>query len=262
MASVAGRCAELLCPYRASLRHVGQRCQGLQRLGTLFSGSLVRQSCYMHDMCLWLFRASWCSFVGIARWSLRVASAADRCAELSPLLRITVPCRPEMSGASAFSLGTLCLVCSRVRAADTHDVCVWLWHASFGAAFRSWHGGHFGWRVLPTAALSCCAPTEHHCAMSARDVRGFSSVFGYFVFLARSCVRAADMHDVCVWLSRASKRSFQELRGGHFEWRVLLTAAPSCRLFTHHCAMSARDVWGFSFLLGYVMFGLFSRQGC
>ena len=143
----------------------------------------------MHDMCLWLFRASWCSSIGIARWSLRVASAADRCAELSPLSRITVPCRPEMSGASAFSLGTLCLVCSRVRAADTHDVCVWLWHASFGAAFRSWHGGHFGWRVLPTAALSCCAPTEHHCAMSARDVRGFSSVFGYFAF----------------WLARASE---------------------------------------------------------
>ena len=142
----------------------------------------------MHDMCLWLFRASWCGSIGIARWSRRVASAADRCAELSPLLRITVPCRPEMSGASAFSLGTLCLVCSRVRAADTHDVCVWLWHASFGAAFRSWHGGHFGWLVLPTATLSC-APTEHHshCTMSARDVRGFS--VGYFVF----------------WLARASK---------------------------------------------------------
>ena len=136
----------------------------------------------MHDMCLWLFRASWCSSIGIARWSLRVASAADRCAELSPLSRITVPCRPEMSGASAFSLGTLCLVCSRVRAAETHDVCVWLWHASSGAAFRSWHGGHFGWRVLLTAALSC-RPYRASLAMSARDVRGFN--VWVLCFLAR-----------------------------------------------------------------------------
>ena len=42
------------------------------------------------------------SFQVVARWSLQVASAADRCAELSPLPSITAPCRPEMSGASAF----------------------------------------------------------------------------------------------------------------------------------------------------------------
>ena len=141
----------------------------------------------MHDMCLWLFRASWCSSIGIARWSLRVASAADRCAELSPLSRITVPCRPEMSGASAFSLGTLCLVCSRVRAADTHDVCVWLWHASFGAAFRSWHGGHFGWRVLLTAALSC------------RPYRASLRHVGQRCQGLQQCVWV-----LCVWLARAS----------------------------------------------------------
>ena len=95
--------------------------------------------------------------------------------------------------------------------------------------------------------------------MSARDVRGFS--FWVFCVLARSCVRAADMHDVCVWLWRASRRSFQELRGAHFEWRVLLTAAPSCRLFTRHCAMSARDVRGFSIVIGYFVFGFLARQG-
>ena len=123
-------------------------------------------------------------------------------------------------------MGILCLARSCVRAADMHDVCVWLWRASCGAAFRSWHCGHFRWRVLLIAALSC-RPFTHHCAMSARDVRGFS--VWVLCVLARSCVRAADMHDVCAWLRRASWRSFQELHGGHFEWRVLLTAALSCR---------------------------------
>ena len=127
----------------------------------------------MHDMCLWLFRASWCSSIGIARWSLRVASAADRCAELSPLSRITVPCRPEMSGASAFSLGTLCLVCSRVRAADTHDVCVWLWRARCGAAFRSWHGGHIRWPVLLTGGTACGRQRFHAVLHATRMIGQF-----------------------------------------------------------------------------------------
>ena len=65
----------------------------------------------------------WRSFQVVALWSLRVASAADRCAELSPLPSITAPCRPEMSGASAVCLGTLCLARSCVSAADMHDAC-------------------------------------------------------------------------------------------------------------------------------------------
>ena len=169
------------------------------------------------------------------------------------LLTAALSCRPLFKGSL---LGTLCLVCSRVRA-EAHDLCVWRWRASCGAAFRSWHGGHFRWRVLLIAALSC-RPFTHHCAMSARDVRGFS--VWVLCVLARSCVRAADMHDVCAWLRRASWRSFQELHGGHFEWRVLLTAALSCRPFTHHCAMSARDVMGFSSVFGYFVFGSLVRQ--
>ena len=51
----------------------------------------------------------WRSLQVVARWSLQVASAADRCAELSPLPSITAPCRPEMSGASAFGYFVLWL---------------------------------------------------------------------------------------------------------------------------------------------------------
>ena len=55
-------------------------------------------------------------------------------------------------------------------------------------------------------------------------------------------------------------RSFQVLRVSHFEWRVLLTAALSCSPFTHHCAMSARDVRGFSSVFGYFVLGSLVRQ--
>ena len=76
--------AALSCrPYRASLCHVGQRCLGRQRLGTLCFGSLVRQSRYMHHVCVWL-ACELALLSGTARWSLRVAIAAGRCAELSP----------------------------------------------------------------------------------------------------------------------------------------------------------------------------------
>ena len=64
--------------------------------------------------------------------------------------------------------------------------------------------------------------------MSARDVWGFS-IIRYFI-VGLSCVRAAYVHDVCVWFWRASRRSCQVgARCGHFGWRVLLTAALSCR---------------------------------
>ena len=85
-------------------------------------------------------------------------------------------------------------------------MCLWLWHASCGAAFRSWHCGHFEWRVLLTAALSC-RPYRASLRHVARDVRGFS--VWIFCVLARSCVRAAEMHDACVWLWHASWRSFR-----------------------------------------------------
>jgi hypothetical protein len=70
--------------------------------------------------------------------------------------------------------------------------------------------------------------------MSARDVWGFSMIRSFIVGL--SCVRAAYVHEVCVWFCRASRRSCQvgarcaTLKAcGHFVWRVLLTAALSCR---------------------------------
>ena len=100
VASAADCCAEL-SPFHASLCHVGQRCQGLQH-------------------CDWVLRV-WFSRVSgprrrvVARWSLWVASAADRCAELSPLPSITAPCRPEMSGASAFGYYVLGLLSRQGR---------------------------------------------------------------------------------------------------------------------------------------------------
>ena len=40
----------------------------------------------------------WRSFQVVALWSLRVASAADRCAKLSPLPSITAPCGQRCQG--------------------------------------------------------------------------------------------------------------------------------------------------------------------
>ena len=88
------------------------------------------------------------------------------------------------------------------------------------------------WSLSVTGAADCCAELfplfQHHCAMSARDVWGFS-IIRYFI-LGLSCVRAAYVHDVCVWFRRASRRSCQVgARCGHFVWLVLLAPALSCR---------------------------------
>ena len=99
------------------------------------------------------------------------------------LLTAALSCRPFKRSL----LGTLCLVCSRVRA-ETHDLCVWLWRASCGAAFRSWHGGHLGWRVLLTAALSC------------RPHRASLRHVGQRYQGRQHCVWV-----LCVWLARASE---------------------------------------------------------
>ena len=75
------------------------------------------------------------------------------------------------------------------------------------------------------------------------------------------------MHDVCLWFCRASWRSFQVVaRVSLRVASVLLTAALELCPFTHRCAISATDDWGFSILFGYFAFGHFvlgmlSRQG-
>ena len=78
-------------------------CRPFQGLafGHFVIGMLSRQA-ETHDVCMCLACELWRSFQVVARWSLQVASAADHCAELSPLPSITAPCRPEMSGASTF----------------------------------------------------------------------------------------------------------------------------------------------------------------
>ena len=100
----------------------------------------------MHEMCLWLFRASWCSSIGIARWSLRVASAADRCAELSPLPSITAPCRPEMSGASAFGYFVFWLARASEPLKCTTRAC--------GSGMRA--GAAFSNCAVVTSSGECC----------------------------------------------------------------------------------------------------------
>ena len=129
-----------------------------------------------------------------------MASAADCCAELSPFHTSLCHVGQRCQGLQHCDW-VLRVWFSRASGPRRRTTCACVWRASCGAAFRSWHGGHFAWLVLLTAALSC-APTEHHCAMSARDVRGFN--VWVRCFLARSCVGAADMHDMCLWLFRAS----------------------------------------------------------
>ena len=127
-----------------------------------------------------------------------------------------------------------------------HDVCVWLWRASCGAAFRSWHCGHFRWRVLLIAALSC-RPFTHHCAMSARDVRGFSSVFRYFVFSLLSRQGRSYARRVPVALVARARAAFTS-------WRMVT-------LSSEYAADRCAELSPFPGLAGYFVLGMLSRQG-
>ena len=159
--------------------------------------------------------------------------ATDRCAELSPPFKGSL-------------LGTLCLVRSRVRA-EMHDLCVWLWRASCGAAFRSWHGGHFRWPVLLTAALSC-----RHYRASLRHVGqicvwGFSIVFGYFVF--GSLVRQSRSYARRVPVALVARA-----RAAFTSWRMVT-------LSSEYAADRCAELSPFPGLAGYFVLGMLSRQG-
>ena len=139
---------------------------------------------------------------------------------------------------------------SCVRAAYVHDVCVWFRRASRRSCQVGARCGHFGWRVLLTAALSC-RPLHSFTAPFRSEMSG-ASALGTCVFsLARAS--AAVMRHVCVWPACELLRSFRSLHGGRF---CVASAADRCAELSppvkHYCAMSARDVWGFSF--GYFVF--------
>ena len=138
--------------YRASLRHAGQRCQGLQLLGTLWfaraSEPLIARRVRVALAC------EPAQLSGIARCSLRVASAADCCAELSPFHASLCHVGQRCQGLQHCDW-VLRVWFSRASGPRRRTTCACAWRASCDAAFRSWHGGHFGWRVLLTAALSC-----------------------------------------------------------------------------------------------------------
>ena len=106
-----------------------------------------------HGLCVWLWRASRRSFQEF-RGSLRVASAADCCAELSPFHASLCHVGQRCQGLQHCDW-VLRVWFSRASGPRRRTTCACVWRASCGAAFRSWHGGHFGWRVLLTAALSC-----------------------------------------------------------------------------------------------------------
>ena len=97
---------------------------GASALGTLCFRSLVRHSRYMHHVCVWL-ACELAQLSGIARWSLRVAIAAGRCAELSPFHLSLCHVGQRCLGLQHF-LYSVFWVCSRVRATTAHDICVWL----------------------------------------------------------------------------------------------------------------------------------------
>ena len=169
---------------------------GASALGTLCSGSLVRRSRYMHHVCVW-FACELALLSGIARWSLQVAIAADRCAELSPFHLSLCHVGQRCLGLQRWVLSVLARSC--VRAADMHDLCLWF----FRASWRSLGIARWSLRLLLTAALELC-PFTHHCAISARDVRGFSIFRWVLCVWVCSRFRAADTHDSCVWLWRGS----------------------------------------------------------
>ena len=127
---------------------------------------------------MWLACELWRSFQVVTRWSLCVASAADRYAELCPY-RASHSLRHVGQRCPGLQRWVLCVLArSCVRAADMHDLCLWFCRASW----RSLGIARWSLRLLLTAALELC-PFTHHCAISARDVRGFSIFFvGYFVF--------------------------------------------------------------------------------
>ena len=164
--------------------------------------SCVRAA-YVHDVCVWFWRASRRSCQVGARcghfgWRVLLTAALS----CRPLHSFTAPFRSEMSGASA--LGTCVFSLARASAAVMRHVCVWP-ACELLRSFRSLHGGRF---CVASAADRCAElspPVKHYCAISARCLGLQRWVL--CVFLASSCVRAAYMHDVCVWLWRASWRS-------------------------------------------------------
>ena len=188
--------------------------------------------------------SSWRSFQVIARWSLSVTGAADRCAHLSPPLSITAPCRPEISGASALCLGTLCLARSCVRDADMHDLCLWL--LSLELAQLSGRG--------TMVTLSSEYATDRCAELSPFQGLAFGTLC-----LVCSRVRA-ETHDLCVWLWRAScGAAFRSWHGGHVRWPVLLIAELSCRPYRASLRHVGQRCHGLQ-RLGILCFGSLVRQ--
>ena len=170
--------AALSCsPFSASLRHVGQRCLGLQHYQVLYCWSLLRQGRLRARRVRVVLACEPAQLSGRGTlWSLWVASASDRCAELSPLHSFTAPFRSEMSGASA--LGTCVFSLARASAALC-TTCACGRRASCDAALGRCMVVAFAWLVLLTAAPSC-RPLSSITAPFRPDVWGFS--VGYFVF--------------------------------------------------------------------------------
>ena len=115
---------------------------------------------------------------------------------------------------------------SCVRAAYVHDVCVWFWRASRRSCQVGARCGHFGWRVLLTAALSCrpCTALLRHFGQRCLGLQR------WVLLCFRSLVRQPLLCTTCACGRRAScDAAFRSWHGGHFGWRVLLTAALSCR---------------------------------
>jgi hypothetical protein len=165
--------------------------------------------------------SSWRSLQVIARLSLSVTGAADCCAELFPLFQhhCAMSAR-DVWGFSIIRYFILGLSC--VRAAYVHDVCVWFWRASRRSCQVGARCGHFGWRVLLTAALSC-RPLHSFTAPFRSEMSG-ASALGTCVFsLARAS--AAVMRHVCVWPACELLRSFRSLHGGRF---CVASAADQC----------------------------------
>ena len=138
---------------------------------------------------------------------------------------------------------------SCVRAAYVHDVCVWFWRASRRSCQVGARCGHFGWRVLLTAALSC-RPLHSFTAPFRSEMSG-ASALGTCVFsLARA---SAALCTTCACGRRAScDAALGRCMVVAFAWLVLLTAAPSCRPLSSITAPFRPDVWGFS--VGYFVF--------
>ena len=143
---------------------------------------------------------------------------------------------------------------SCVRAAYVHDVCVWFWRASRRSCQVGARCGHFGWRVLLTAALSCrpCTVLLRHFGQRCLGLQRWVLV-GF-----RSPMRQPLLCTTCACGRRAScDAALGRCMVVAFAWLVLLTAAPSCRPLSSITAPFRPDVWGFS--VGYFVFSWQAR---